>query len=198
MDIYGNYALNQRTLVNVNTPLRPFWRNDAVGYWDSNAVRSTASFGYTYTGMNDWSRTPNQQKTDAAAIVNVLYGPPTSFRSKRNNADVAPRRQWFATVSCKKFALDTTFTILLFLDEPPADTKDWYTASNLAGMMPVFVPPQVPGTKRPSPSELRTNSEYLLDNALDAAGMHDRSAEVLEPYLHEKLTWRVLKVRSID
>ena len=113
-DYYGNYALNPGTIVYPNTPLRPFWRNDAIGYWDSNGVRSTASFGYTYPEINDWSRTPNQQKTDAAAAVNVLYSS-FSFRSKRNNTDVAPRRQWFATVSCKKFALESSYTVILFI-----------------------------------------------------------------------------------
>lgn len=129
--------------------------------------------------------------------MNVLYSNNNFSLRKRNNTDVAPRRQWFATVSCKKFALDSSYAIVLFLGEPPADPKAWYTAPNVAAVMPIFVPPLVPGTKRPAPAELTTNSEYLLDDALDKAGVYDRSPEVLEPYLHEKLTWRVLKVSCI-
>ena len=192
-DPYGNYALNPGTTVYPSTPLRPFWRSNSQGYWDSNSVRSTAAFGYTYPELNDWSRNSVQQRSDAAAAANVLYGP-FSFSMKRDNTDLTPRQQWFATVSCKKFALDSSYSIILFLGSPPADIKDWYTASNLVAVMPVFVPPQVPGTRRPTPNELTTNSEYLLDDALDKAGMYDRSAEILEPYLHEKLTWRILKV----
>ena len=36
-----------------------------------------------------------------------------------------------------------------------------------------------------------------VDDALDKAGVYDRSPEALEPYLNEKLTWRVLKVSWI-
>lgn len=193
-DYYGNYALNPGTTVYPTTPLRPFWRSNSLAYWDSNGVRSTRAFGYTYPELNDWSRSATQQKSDAAAAMNVLYGNNNFSFRKRNNTDVAPRRQWFATVTCKKFALDSSYAIVLFLDEPPADPKAWYTAPNVAAVMPVFVPPLVPGTKRPAPAGLTTNSEYLLDDALDKAGVYDRSPEVLEPYLHEKLTWRVLKV----
>ncbi len=138
-----------------------------------------------------------QQKSDAAAAVNVLYSP-WSFLGKRNaTAELPTSRQWFVTVSCKKFALDKSYNVLVYLGEPPANSADWLTASNLAAVMPVFVPPKMPGVAPPRLSDLTTNNEFVLDAALDKAGVTERDAAVLEPYLNKKLTYRVLQVGKL-
>lgn len=174
------------------TPLIPFSRTSSGTYWDSNSVRHTSAFGYTYPGLNDWSRTPEQQTADAKAVVNVLYSP-FSF-TKRGTVKPLALRQGFISVSVNKFALDTSFTVTIFIGAPPADPSMWPTAPNLVGTLPVFVPRIIVGTARLKPSGLTTNGEFLLDGALEKAGVVDRGATAVEEYLHANLTWQVQQV----
>jgi len=192
MNYIGTFSTPLNTTEYATTPLIPFSRTSSGTYWDSNSARSTSAFGYTYPGLNDWSRTPEQQTEDAKAVANVLY---SSFSfTKRDAVKPLALRQWFVSVSVNKFALDASFTVKVFLGVPPADTSMWPTAPNLVGTLPVFVPRLILGTARLKPSGLTANGEFLLDSALDKAGVVDRGATAIEEYLHANLTWQVQQV----
>ena len=175
------------------TPLRPFSRT-ANQYWDSNTARWIGNFGYSYPEINDWNRTPEQLRNDVWGAVNARYGPSTFF-TKRDGNDTAPApyRSWKATVSVRNSVSPENFAVILFLGEPPANSDDWLTADNLVAMLPVLMPKTRPGAARMSGT---TNNEFTLDEALDKAGIIDRSAEVVEPYLAENLTWRIREVSN--
>lgn len=83
----------------------------------------------------------------------------------------------------------------IFLGAVPTEPGTWVTASNLVGVLSVLVPPLLPGTARPKPSDLMTNGEFTLEGALATAGVVTTDPGSLEDYLNANLTWQVQKVQ---
>lgn len=60
--------------INNRTPLAPFFGRGGVPH-TTQSVRSIRGFGYSYEGLEYWSRTPAQMSQSATALINRLYGP---------------------------------------------------------------------------------------------------------------------------
>src|ERR1700742_3495378 len=125
--------------------------------FDSDDVRSTKTFGYSYPELRDWEMSPDQLAANVRAAVNSLYGPSshstvgqhTSKETKSRSASLEEsfchvsldlarhlnvtnlNRQWSITVLVDRFPLDTNFCIDFFTGDAPADVSEWPTAANL-------------------------------------------------------------------
>lgn len=193
---YASFALPAGT-VYPNTPLRPFLRTTNQ-WWDSNLARFPANMGYTYPEINDWSLNQAQSQANVRAAIIARYGPGAPLpRRQENGTEVeGPRKSWYATVSCRTNIAEKSFYVCLFFGEPPKDPKEWLSSEYLVNMMPVLVPDTTQvktGTKRPD--YMRTNMEYPLDDKLLQNDIYPLTPENVEPYLAEKLTWRIMTVR---
>ncbi|PSN64506.1 Di-copper centre-containing protein [Corynespora cassiicola Philippines] len=128
------------------SPLTPFHKDTSGTFWNSEDVRSTTTFGYTYPELSS-SDTPS-----LTSRVNALYGPSagsTSSTSTSNNTsddddddddeeestkrDLFPslhhmlsaptfahKRQYIASIRAHKFGLDGSFSVYVFLGDKPA------------------------------------------------------------------------------
>jgi tyrosinase len=182
-----------------DTGLTPFSRSTAGNHWTSNTARYTASFGYTYPEINDWSQTAAQLKTAVTKSINTLYGPGSKNTKRHAHAHArrqidgingeAATHQWFISIEIQKKAVPTGCTVYAFLGTPPTDETTWQVAGNLAGALTVFPPPALlPSTNTP----MTMYTELALDKALQYAGYVQKDEATVAAYLKAQVSWRVL------
>ena len=195
--------------------LTPFHNNSAGNFWTSALVRQTATFGYTY---------PELIGTNIQALtakVNQLYGPDASAPSSKRNAGestdqidglgppmvgiggaptFAGQRQYTANIQVRKFGLDGSFDIYIFLGNKPGDDPDkWMTERSFVGVTGIFssagVPDQLSDLLE---AKSDVNGAVPLTAALEAkvrsGELKSMDACVVAKYLRANLSWKVSRV----
>ncbi len=103
---------------------------------------------------------------------------------------------WTARIHVKKYAVGSSFSVLLFLGEVPENPADWRTSPHYAGAHHAFVnsaPQQCANCRRQQ--ELVIEGFVHLNEAIAAhSGLGTFEPDAVQPYLQENLHWRVLKV----
>jgi tyrosinase len=205
------YTINIGQNLDANSPLTPFFQ-DQSNYWTTNAVRDWAgTFGYTYP---EFTNTAGDRNAIIGA-VNNLYGPNAQpgAKSKRSLASYAPagkaaapssidnaklaangsEYQYNANIQTPRFALQTSFTIYIFLGEPAAEVPStWSTDANLVGPF---------GVLADAPTSDMTMDELIISGSIPltrvlheklAAGIITSMApEVVNAYLKANLVWKI-------
>lgn len=153
--------------------------------WNSDTARSLATWGYTYPEINDWNQTKAQLSQSVTAQVNALYGPKpvNGVASRKHTRDVTPAKgtEWFVNIAVDKFNLASSFVILIFLGDVPADSTTWVVAS--IGAVLVSTPPY----KRPN-AHVITHGEIALKDGLAERVI---SASDVQDYITKNLQWKV-------
>lgn len=200
----GTATIIPGELITPDTPLTPFHRFTNGTFWTSSTVRSTYAFGYTYP------ETADNNASCAIQAVNYLYGPKagkpvnqtlTSQRkvgiSKRNGPqNPGLYYEWITNIRVAQNALNSTFTIFVFLGDFNPDLKYWLTDPHLVGSHTVFMP---------FSSEMQQNASTIVagtvpltkdlnENAV-ANGYNTANNTGVEAYLRNDLHWRVARVR---
>ncbi|OAA72295.1 tyrosinase precursor [Cordyceps fumosorosea ARSEF 2679] len=71
----SRYNTPSGSMIDLDSPLQPFRQTN--GEWHtSRSVNSCKNFGYTYQGLEHWSKSETQMQQSAVEIINSLYGPP--------------------------------------------------------------------------------------------------------------------------
>ncbi|KAI0770097.1 photo-regulated tyrosinase [Fomes fomentarius] len=103
---------------------------------------------------------------------------------------------WTARIHVKKYAVGSSFSVLLFLGEVPENPADWRTSPHYAGAHHAFVnsaPQRCANCRRQQ--ELVIEGFVHLNEAIAAhSGLGTFDPDAVQPYLQENLHWRVLKV----
>ncbi|KAJ7727554.1 photo-regulated tyrosinase [Mycena maculata] len=186
-------------------------------------LRATASFNYSYPEFNLLDLT-DVWATRAAILTTVtnLYGPfvPTSaipiaprplitakdglyFISPSNkphprNAELTSYNDWAVRIHVEKFALDDSFSVMVFLGPVSGRRSAWHLLPSFVGEHAVFSGGLAGGCancERQAASHLMTEGFVHLNNALERnLDSPDRQPEpdVVRAYLQENLSWRVL------
>lgn len=124
-------------------PLNPFHNSTTGTFWTSASVRTTTVFGYTYP------ETAEKNATYSIQYVNRLYGSSvgtpanqtTTSRSKRDGEQQpGVYTEWITNIRVAQNALDSTFTIYIFLGEFSSDPNAWLTEKSVVGSHTVFMP----------------------------------------------------------
>lgn len=69
------------TMVGLDSPLEPF--KQANGDWHtSRSVNNIKTFGYTYEGLEFWSKSESEMKQSAVQMINSLYAPGSKPKPK--------------------------------------------------------------------------------------------------------------------
>lgn len=163
VNAFGSYAEPRGFVDDGDSNLFPFHSDNGTGFWTSNKVRSTQTFGYAYRDVIDWNTTQRTLSSNVRAVVNRLYSPNRINDNNRQrtrvswcNTDLAElqagrvegassvqnnesERQWTITVQVQRFAHRSPFVIDFFVGPPPASSLAWPTASNLVGSYAQFV-----------------------------------------------------------
>jgi tyrosinase len=147
------------------------------------------------------SKVAEQVALSAPAVPSALSAPSApSDANTKISTEVAKDDllDWFVRVRATRFALGMTYTVLVFLGEPPASEAEWRSSSALVGYHTVFVS---------SRADLCSNCQAQAQNIdegivrltqrLRAEGVLSKSEQEIEAYVRQKLRWRVQKVREI-
>ena len=195
----GTATITPGDPIDEDSPLTPFHKDTEGTFWTSAAVRDTTVFGYTYP------ETAENNATCAVQYVNRLYGPSagtpanktTAARMMRRNEEHEPGvyTEWITNIRVAENALDSTFTIYVFLGDFGSDPNAWLTDKNLVGSHTVFTPFSS-STKQDDPIVVAGTvplAKDLNDNA-KAGGYNTANTTSVEEYLTNNLHWRVAKV----
>ncbi|KAL5092409.1 hypothetical protein Trisim1_001661 [Trichoderma cf. simile WF8] len=95
----GQSRFNSKTgaTITPNSPLQPFYQANGQ-FHTSNTVKSIQGMGYSYKGIEYWSKTQAQIKSGVTTIINQLYGPNSSGKREVRASDLIKTR-YFAKIS---------------------------------------------------------------------------------------------------
>ena len=190
-DTYGTYTIAPGSTDYSSTGLTPFTSTAAGDFWNSESARNLSVWGYTYPEINDWNQTPDELAASVTKQVNALYGSSRGANVRKHARDIPSMttQEWFVNIAVSKFDLNSSFLVLVFLGDAPADSSTWMMAPNLAGSLFVSVPPY----QRTGQAKLMIYGEVALKEALQAANLPDSSEAGVIGYLTNNLQWRIQK-----
>lgn len=183
-----------------DSPLKPFHRSRNGTFWTSAAIRDTRILGYTYP------ETADDSAPCAIQAVNYLYGPSAgkpvnkTFSPGKHSIRDGPQQpglyyEWITNIRVAQNALNSTFTVHIFLGNFSSNPKSWLTDPNQVGSHTVFLPFSS-GTERDA--SLIVAGTVPLTKRLNrnaAAGHYNTANNTgIERYLRNNLHWRVAKV----
>lgn len=77
------------TMIGLDSPLQPFRQTN--GDWHtSRSVNSITTFGYSYQGLEYWTKSETQLQQSAVQMINSLYGPEQKQRPSVSSASTEP------------------------------------------------------------------------------------------------------------
>ena len=103
---------------------------------------------------------------------------------------------WTARIQFKKYELDDSFAVLLFLGEVPNDPHDWLVSPNYVGSHYAFVNTSASQCANcVSQADVVVEGFVHLNQAIvKHSGFNSLDASIVEPYLKKNLHWKVFKV----
>jgi tyrosinase len=169
----------------------------------------------------------NQIKLAIREKVNALYGaqnPVESFAAVAPPKDLAPQAfaaapvsfislmpssadaaaqasnnftEWYVRIRSKRFEVGVSYTVLIFLGEPPASPSQWRTSPNLAGVHAEFVNSHTEGCPNCNVQrDMVTEGFVSITESLKRRGFEHRPEAEVDAYLKENIHWRIQKVCS--
>lgn len=114
-----------------------------------------------------------------------------------SNVERADMVDWFVRIRSGRFALGGSYTILLFLGEPPASQAEWRTSPNLLGLHAVFVSSRASMCANCQSQKDNIDEGFVhITERLESLGLLSQPEEQIETYVRENLRWRIQKVGS--
>ena len=193
-------------LVDGDTPLKPFYKDDTGNFWTSNSVRDHTIFGYTYPDLiglqNSTNTTLNRRgvPTTLIARVNALYGPnaaPLQSQQllKRGIATTgashfSAKRQYTLTIQVREFRDPGALKIFAFFGCPVGEIENWPQDPEFVGVTSILA------ASKDTMQE--AHSVIPLTPALEAkvrtGELHSLDERQVKKYLMRYLRWKVVKV----
>lgn len=98
--------------------------------------------------------------------------------------------EWSARIRVKPADVGSSFTVMIFLGEVPADSNEWITSPSYVGSHSAF-------TDNRAKKDTTTEGFVLLQEAIaERSGVEGFEPHVVTPYLREHLDWRISSVSS--
>lgn len=196
--------------------MTPF-RDTANSWWASANFNGadTTDLGYSYPDFEGLNRDdPGEAAARISTIVAELYDIYESRKDRGREAAAPSQRnmlhrsasestnsssnfhEWMARIRVKQFALETSFSLLIFLGEAPEDPADWHTSPRYVGAHHAFVN----GASQDC-DNCRAQADLVIEgfvNLNDAIATHSGldtfAPERVKPYLETNLHWYIQKV----
>ena len=193
----SSYWYKQGATLDETTGLKPFHSDAAGDFWNSDTVRNTKTFSYTYPEL------VSGNVADVKTAINTLYGPSATglnSKLKRNGGNRSHRPhthyQYLANIQTQKNALNGSYFIYFFLGAPNQDPTEWPRDPALVGTMGVIAmadssqmePVLISGTV-PLTAKLQ---QYVHEGKLKCMDVGEVTG-----YLTSDLQWTVRKVRTV-
>lgn len=98
--------------------------------------------------------------------------------------------EWSARIRVKPADVGSSFTVMIFLGEVPADSNEWITSPSYVGSHSAF-------TDNRAKKDTTTEGFVLLQEAIaERSGVEGFEPHVVTPYLRKHLDWRISSVSS--
>jgi tyrosinase len=197
------YTAKLGTTEDGNSHLEPWHKLNGDYYIanDAKEVFSTFDGGYYYPETPlELVKDPDAMKQRALEEVNKLYGPALArLHLLGPVANGAPTKIWQVFLRVKKFSVEGTWGVHVFLGEPPANSLEWYFSENRVGTVNILATHNIDGCSncqnQAASGQLVTGS-VSLTGELVARELDLTNTEAVVEYLTNNLTWRVAKVRA--
>lgn len=207
-----------------SSDLTPFWNGSETFWKSAGAVKDWTRFNSDYPEFADLKdKSPAERRKAILNIIKQMYGPQTPLSMMAAGAEAVPEEpkvaecapaeqvslkaapaaegkpdilDWFVRVRSGRFALSMTYTILLFLGEPPESESEYRTSPNLVGYHTIFVSSRADLCANCQTQANNIDEGFVnLNGRLKSLDYISKSEEEAEAYLKENLKWRVQKVR---
>jgi len=132
-----------------------------------------------------------------APVVQSGHGPEAGQRHAGGHK-VTQYHEWIANIRVKKYAVDSTFFVHVFLGNFNPDPSAWATEKTLVGSHVIFTSNPGTGCARcidHRERETEVTGTIPLTGALGEkfGGVTDLKPQVVVPYLQKELHWRIVK-----
>ena len=177
----GTYGTPPKTIVDADSPLKPFYSTNTT-FYTSRTASDIKAFGYTYPEINDWSRTPEELASFVTSRVNDLYGRGTDGSPAKS----APSLAKVATTTSSKQLVSYSAEIRVERSNVPLPcTIDLVLGDHVLGTVALLGMPM---------SGVSYGTVPLAD-ALARLNLGGMKEDTLMPYLQRHMEVRVRKVR---
>ncbi|KAJ6445260.1 endonuclease/exonuclease/phosphatase family [Purpureocillium lavendulum] len=109
----SRFASPSGTTINSKSPLQPFFGRNRTPH-TTESVRGIQGFGYSYEGLEYWTKSADQMKQDATRLINRLYSGQSAPRSRRQEPQT--KNRYFARISVDRAELPKPCQIKLLLN----------------------------------------------------------------------------------
>ncbi|PNY27459.1 Tyrosinase [Tolypocladium capitatum] len=147
----ARYSTPGGTRISPDSPLEPFFREDG-SFHTSKSVASIQGFGYSYLGLEHWTKSAEQMKQDATKLINRLYASDASSAARLQTLQ-QPQTRFFANIQLDMAQVERPCTVNL------------YVGGKLAGNVVVM---KQPGTGI-------MHGQFAIDATAQQAGAHGLS-----------------------
>ena len=216
----STWTIPKGSTQNAGSPLTPFHRDSSGTFWTTTAVRDWKTFKYTYPEFADSNGSkasiqgyinrlygPNASATagsskrnaapQAASSASAAPSPSASVSANATVDDTTPLvanngslYQYVANVQTPRYALDSSYTIYLFNNNPVSeDPTEWILDENLIGPIGVLA------SENMNNDLLIVNSVPLtrtLSDQVDGGILASLAEILVVPYLKASLKWRIV------
>ena len=168
----GLYATAKGSVISVNSPLKPFFR-DNQNYHTSITALSMKLFGYTYPEIDDSSQSPDETSKTVIAKVNALYSN-NGANFRKRGADFSIRKDYSVNLEVERSELSL-----------PANIEVW-VGDQLAGIMALLS----------MPYEGLAHARIPLTQVLQSKNIATLSVEATIPFLENTFKVEVKPVSN--
>jgi tyrosinase len=205
----GNVYLENYQMVDAKTELLPF-RKSSGGFWTTNEIRSTETFGYAYpeTQKNAQPSVADLQSSVKAVIARLysssargmLTASPATADGRTLLSNDRTFTDWTITMQVPSSALPSTFVIHFlftgdFSSDPVVDVGRWMKLMPSDHNTASHAPTQMTSTA--ANYQMIKGTVSLTTHLLEQVGagkLASLDAVDVVPYLKESLTWKGISV----
>lgn len=212
-----NYVSISFVILTLPLELTPFWNGENT-FWKSadDAVKDWTKFNYDYPEFIDMkTKTKEERRSAVLDTVVDLYGPSSSRTSAGKatapvaiggrllpNLTPSPESNitdWFVRIRTGRFALHQSYTVLIFLGQPPIGKHEWRSSPQLLGIHGVLVSSRASMCRNCLTQQDNIDEGVVhITERLESLGLLSQPENVLERFLRSNLHWRILKVSSFS
>ncbi|EIN06741.1 Di-copper centre-containing protein [Punctularia strigosozonata HHB-11173 SS5] len=136
----------------------------------------------------------SQAPVAASPVSFLSLMPPAQAGAQAPAAAPTHFVEWYVRIRSKRFEIGKSYTILIFLGEPPENPAQWRTSPNLAGIHAEFVNSHPQGCPNCNDQrDMITEGFVSITESLKHRGFEERPEAEIDAYLKENLHWCIQK-----
>lgn len=162
-------------------------------YGDDDSVFSS------FPGVTNFASIQSVAAAVPQAAAAVASAPPPILAAPGGGSASIP--DWTVRVRVKKYELDQSFSVMVFLGEVPQNPADWFSSPSYVGDHSVFVNAALDKCENCRVQQavgiVTEGFIHLTKSIVAHSGLSSLDETAVVPYLEKNLHWRVRKVCTV-